>query len=50
MLGGMVGQWENAADGAEMVDCYFGGSAEAAEATTSTAGIEVNPNIWTKKY
>lgn len=39
MLGGMVGQWENAADGAEMVDCYFGGSAEAAEATTSTAGI-----------
>ena len=39
MLGGMVGQWENAADGAEMVDCYFGGSAEAAEVTTSTAGI-----------
>ena len=39
MLGGLVGQWENAANGAEIIDSYFGGTVTAAEATTSTAGI-----------
>ena len=39
MLGGLVGQWEDAAAGAEIIDCYFGGTIEAAEATSPASGI-----------
>lgn len=39
MVGGLVGQWENAADGAAVIDCYFGGSVLVADDETSAAGI-----------
>lgn len=39
MVGGLVGQWENAADGAAVIDCYFGGSVRVADDATSAAGI-----------
>ena len=39
MAGGLVGQWENAANGAQIIDSYFGGSVTVAEATTSAGGI-----------
>ena len=39
MVGGLVGQWENAADGAQIIDSYFGGTVSVAESTTSAAGI-----------
>lgn len=39
MVGGMVGQWENAAEGAQVVDCYFGGNVNVANSESSTGGI-----------
>lgn len=39
MVGGLIGQWENASNGAKIIDCYFGGMIEVANNTTSTSGI-----------
>ena len=39
MVGGLVGQWENAAKGAQVIDCYFGGTVSVAEKETAASGI-----------
>ncbi len=39
MVGGLVGQWENAATGAQIIDCYFGGTISVAEPETAASGI-----------
>ena len=39
MVGGLVGQWEDAATGAQIIDCYFGGTVSVAESTTAASGI-----------
>lgn len=39
MVGGLVGQWENASDGAAIIDSYFAGSVNVADSDSSAAGI-----------
>ena len=39
MVGGLVGQWEDAVTGAQIIDCYFGGTVSVAESTTAASGI-----------
>ena len=34
-----MGQWENAATGAQIIDCYFGGTISVAEPETAASGI-----------
>lgn len=39
MVGGLVGQWEDAIDGAAIIDSYFAGSVNVADSDSSAAGI-----------